>query len=131
MALTIDYTDLEVPSGEASRLAGVTYRQLHYWVKQGYIAASAPAKGSGNPWGFSLIDVLKIRALRHIANDLGSNFSAEAVDAVKAAKVSELTGSLVWKQRTAHIELTLSDWLTSEDEELFMLAMKVRGDWEG
>jgi len=53
------------------RLAGVTFRQLDWWVRTGVISPEyQQASGSGTLRLFSAKDVLKVRAIR-ILRDMG------------------------------------------------------------
>jgi DNA-binding transcriptional MerR regulator len=49
---------------EVCRLAGITYRQLDYWARQGYVTPSVrKAAGSGTNRLYSLEDLDHVRAL--------------------------------------------------------------------
>lgn len=42
---------------EAAEVAGVTYRQLDYWLRQGYVVIGAPAHGCGSRRKFATDEV--------------------------------------------------------------------------
>lgn len=50
-----------ISSVDAARSAGISYRQLDYWSRQGFIAPLVPATGSGSrrAWGVDQVPVLR------------------------------------------------------------------------
>ena len=55
---------LGIPAPRVGELAGVTYRQVDYWVRQGYVTASVqPAVGKGARRLFAPADVVRVAAL--------------------------------------------------------------------
>ena len=72
-------------SPQVARLAGITYRQLDWWIRTGLVTCENPAPGTGHERGFTVYDVIAIRA----AGDLrkhGASMQAirKAVDALRA-----------------------------------------------
>lgn len=45
-------------ANEAAEIAGITYRQIDYWIKQGYFAPDKQADGSGTRRKFNEDDLL-------------------------------------------------------------------------
>jgi hypothetical protein len=56
-----------IPAPDAFRLAGITYRQLDYWARRGWVVPSVEA-GTGRPGRrlYSPDDVLRLAALGHL-----------------------------------------------------------------
>ena len=56
-----------ISAPDAFRLAGITYRQLDYWARRGWVAPSVEA-GTGRPGRrlYSPDDVLRLAALGHL-----------------------------------------------------------------
>ena len=56
-----------ITAPDAFRLAGITYRQLDYWARRGWVAPSIEA-GTGRPGRrlYSPDDVLRLAALGHL-----------------------------------------------------------------
>jgi DNA-binding transcriptional MerR regulator len=56
-----------ITAPEAARLAGITYRQLDYWARRGWLRPSVEA-GTGRPGRrlYSAHDVLRLAALGHL-----------------------------------------------------------------
>lgn len=53
-------------SQEACRLAGITYRQLDYWVRQLAIKPAQPARGSGSARRWSPLDIVQLRVMSEL-----------------------------------------------------------------
>ncbi len=53
-------------SQEACRLAGVSYRQLDYWVRQMVIKPTQGARGSGSARGWSATEVVQLRVMSEL-----------------------------------------------------------------
>lgn len=51
-------------SHEACRAAGITYRQLDYWTRHGYIVPYTEANGSGTRRRFDSMDVERLIEIR-------------------------------------------------------------------
>lgn len=51
-------------SHEAAKEAGVTYRQLDYWVRQGYVVSAKEAAGSGTQRRWTDEDVARLVEIR-------------------------------------------------------------------
>jgi DNA-binding transcriptional MerR regulator len=57
-------------SNEACRLTGVTYSQLDYWDRSGFIRPSiSKAKGQGTYRIYSFIDLLCLRTAKQLKNE--------------------------------------------------------------
>ncbi len=56
-----------ISAPEAAGLAGITYRQLDYWARRGWLVPSIEA-GTGRPGRrlYSPVDVLRLAALGHL-----------------------------------------------------------------
>jgi hypothetical protein len=59
-----------VSSREACAIAGTSYRQLDYWVRNGRITPAVPAEGSGSRIKFRLSQVTAIKAVAPLAEHL-------------------------------------------------------------
>jgi DNA-binding transcriptional MerR regulator len=53
-------------SAEASRLAGVSYRQLDYWVRTGFIKPARDARGKGSARRWGPLEVVQLRVARQL-----------------------------------------------------------------
>lgn len=53
-----------ISSPEACRLAGVTYRQMDYWTREGLVAPAREAQGSGSARRWSVDDVFALRLVK-------------------------------------------------------------------
>src|SRR5262245_55114017 len=51
-------------SHEAAKEAGITYRQLDYWVRQGYVVSAREARGSGSQRKWSDEDIARLIEIR-------------------------------------------------------------------
>lgn len=65
----------EIPATEAHRLAGISYRQLDYWARQGWVMPSIDT-GSGRAGRrlYSRADVVRLALLAHLGrsrHDIG------------------------------------------------------------
>lgn len=56
---------------EAARLAGITFRQLDYWVRVGSVEPAYPARGSGSHRRWSDVDVDCLLILGRVCRLLG------------------------------------------------------------
>lgn len=60
--------DREITAPKAAAAAGITYRQLDHWARQGWITPSVQdATGRGGRRLYSVDDVLRMATLRHLA----------------------------------------------------------------
>jgi DNA-binding transcriptional MerR regulator len=66
-------------SAQVCKLAGVTYRQLDYWVRQGLIEPTVAARGSGSKRRWTWDDIERARRLR-LAARLASGTILDALD---------------------------------------------------
>ena len=83
-------------SYEAAEMAGVTYRQLDYWIRQGAVTLEhqdTATPGSGGRREFTASDVsalMKIAALQRTANQILRDLaSGELWDAVQKGELDE------------------------------------------
>jgi predicted RNase H-like HicB family nuclease len=53
-------------SAEASRLAGVSYRQLDYWADRGFVRPTKAARGRGSARRWGALEVLLLRVAREL-----------------------------------------------------------------
>ena len=79
-----DYSLLHGP--EVCRLAEISYRQLDYWVRKGYLRPDRPAAGSGTQRGFSPAEVAVARRIVQLVS-----FGLPPGDAADAARRSYTT----------------------------------------
>lgn len=68
----------EIGVADAAKRAGVTYRQLDYWITQGLVASSG-SLGSGHVRTMSLDDIPKVRTLGRVSRAFRRNSKATAV----------------------------------------------------
>lgn len=71
-----------VTSDEAVHLAGITYRQLHFWATKGYLlpvgGENKTKNGSGIPWVWTEFEVSVARRMgRLVAAGLRASVAAE------------------------------------------------------
>lgn len=59
-----DPDDQTFSTPEACRMAGVTYRQVDYWVREGLVSPVVRARGSGTTRRFDSTDVLALALTR-------------------------------------------------------------------
>lgn len=52
--------------------AGISRRQLDYWIRAGIYAPSVPGKGQGSRIKIDMADLPKLRLLGQITNQMGS-----------------------------------------------------------
>lgn len=52
-----------IDSNAVAKLAGITYRQLDYWLRRGFVYVSDPEPGSGYQRQFSLTESAQVIAL--------------------------------------------------------------------
>lgn len=71
--------DQTYTTSDAVRLSGATYRQIDYWLRQGYITIEDAPSGSGNHRHFTRQEVLaieymirRLREAEKILTDLAS-----------------------------------------------------------
>jgi len=69
---------------EAHRIAGITYRQLDYWIRTGLIKPTMKAKGHGSKHGFSYRDLVAVRAIAALKE---TGVSLQAVRRVQSALI--------------------------------------------
>lgn len=57
-----------IVANDAHELAGITYRQLDHWARQGWVRPSLdPGRGRAGRRLYSLADVIRLDLLRHLA----------------------------------------------------------------
>ena len=69
-------------SPEVCRMAGVTYRQLDYWIRQGWISPTVRATGSGSRRRFDPSTLRDITIIREFVTLLGNRQVHLAIDAL-------------------------------------------------
>lgn len=73
----------DVSSRRAAEIAGISYRQLDYWARLGYVEPSgASATGSGSRRRWTLPDVQRLASIAAVKEILGTNVEIEFVLAV-------------------------------------------------
>ncbi len=116
--------DREITAKEAATLAGITYRQLDHWARQGWITPSIQgATGRGGRRLYSADDVLRLATLRHLGKsgwpvaDVGEQLASVVVagarfvvatsdDGMKTCvDVDELLGLLRTEQQFSVVDL--------------------------
>lgn len=72
-------------SPQVARLAGITYRQLDWWIRTGLVPCAEPGIGTGHERGFTVYDAIAIRAAADLRRE-GASLQAirKAVDALRA-----------------------------------------------
>ncbi len=50
----------------AAQIAGVSYRQLDYWAREGFIIPTIPSRGRGRFRRYSTLDILALRVAGHL-----------------------------------------------------------------
>lgn len=55
-------------SGEVCRIANVTYRQLDYWTRRGYIRELNPLPGSGTNRRYSAEEMWRVRLMGQLTD---------------------------------------------------------------
>lgn len=63
MVATMASSSSTVGALEAAELAGVTYRQLDYWTREGLVRPCRPARGSGSSRRYSTGEVELLRVI--------------------------------------------------------------------
>jgi len=53
-------------SAQASRLAGVSYRQLDYWVRTGFIKPARDARGKGSARRWGALEIVQLRVAKEL-----------------------------------------------------------------
>lgn len=71
-------------SPETHRIAGITYRQLDYWIRTGLVRPSKDAEGSGSRREFTYRDLIAVRAIAALK---ANGVSLQAIRKVQAALV--------------------------------------------
>jgi len=68
-----------------AQLAGITYRQIDWWIQEGLVTCAEPSTGRGIERGFSVMDVIAIRAAANLRRE-GASLQAirKAVNALRA-----------------------------------------------
>lgn len=85
-----------VGSTQVVVLAGITYRELDYWIRSGAIEPEVDAEGSGRPRYFTVEQaewVCRIGAVRALAEEHGVMFGVDAIGAMWKA----LTAGGTWR----------------------------------
>jgi DNA-binding transcriptional MerR regulator len=81
-----------ISSMDACEQAGITYRQLDYWCRTGYLGPEQKRWGSGNPRSFTIRDVALVAtaaALHRCGLLIETAFTA-ASDLLNGADVAEV-----------------------------------------
>lgn len=89
-----DTRDKGYSSPEVALAAGVTYRQLDYWIRKDYIKTSIKdAKGQGTQRGFSLHDVVTVAVIAALSK---AGMTIETAMSI-AAQPRDADG-IVWRE---------------------------------
>lgn len=135
----------EITAKEAAKLAGITYRQLDHWARQGWITPSVQgATGRGGRRLYSADDVLRLASLRHFGksgwpvSDIGEQLaSVDVADArfvvatssdnglQSCVDINDLLGLLATEQQFSVFDLTALQEAISGNQEQETLATHV------
>lgn len=79
------YIDWRLVSNQVAKLAGITERQLGYWVHTGFLKILEPGNGKGYNRYFSMLDVVAVRAAASLRRD-GASLQTirKAVDVLRS-----------------------------------------------
>lgn len=106
---------------EAHRIAGITYRQLDYWIRSGLVKPSAQANGHGSKRRFSWRDLVAVRAIAALKE---TGVSLQAVRKVQSALIkfeggddALRAGRLIIESGTKRPDVAIA----SSDEEVLSL----------
>jgi hypothetical protein len=103
-------------SDEASRIAGVTYRQLDYWARQGLITPTlTEANGSGSKRRYSTADLVLLKVLGSINRSGHAGHDGQRSSAPAPHVVDAIVGALRCGSFSA------GDVLVVRDAEAFIL----------
>ncbi len=84
-----------IGANDAHELAGITYRQLDHWARQGWVLPSLdPGKGRSGRRLYSRSDVVRLDLLRHLA--ISKVNTAHAGPRVSELKLSEADMVVLW-----------------------------------
>lgn len=81
------------------RAAGVTMRELDWWLRRRVVVASlAEAEGSGSARRFSFVDVVVVRFVAHLRRrgvELHSPIITQGIEAIRSAPPASLADSVL------------------------------------
>lgn len=69
--MSIRTADRSVGARAAAELAGISYRQLDYWVRSGFVSCGDSGRGSGTRRRFSYSQVVRLAELAAVKAALG------------------------------------------------------------
>jgi DNA-binding transcriptional MerR regulator len=84
-----------IGANDAHELAGITYRQLDHWARQGWVLPSLdPGKGRSGRRLYSRSDVVRLDLMRHLA--ISKVNTAQAGPLVSELKLREADVLVLW-----------------------------------
>jgi hypothetical protein len=102
---------------EVANRAGLTFRQVDYWIRRGAIVPSLrSAHGSGTRRRWSPLDLARLRAIADVTAALGrlgvsKGFDVELIEELWADLVD--TGSAEWHDGPVRVVVSVDDYLPS------------------
>lgn len=81
----VGYVDWRLVSKQVAKLAGITERQLGYWIHTGLVKIIEPGHGKGYDRYFSMLDAVAVRAAASMRRD-GASLQTirKAVDVLRS-----------------------------------------------
>ena len=114
-----EHEDQSYSTDEAAVVAGVTYRNVDYWAREGIVSPSIPARGSGSCRRYSFDDVVCLRVVALLRGFCSSPTN-------RAAGVpSSVLGSVVERVRDLLEDGQRSGWLVLYPDG----SVKTRESW--
>lgn len=115
---TTDPTSYAYPGPLAATVAGITYRQLDYWDRTGFVCPSvAPAEGSGSRRYYSARDVLNLAVTKRLITlGVALNQIRDTIGRLRTIPDTDLSTAVIVSDgiRThVHRTDTLTDALTA------------------
>lgn len=60
---------IELGSGEVARLAGISFRRLDFWIREGLITPAKGTTGTGDSRRYSFADLLRVRVIARLRRE--------------------------------------------------------------
>lgn len=88
-----------ISTPEACRITGITYRQIDYWIRQGWLHPHIRGRGSGHPHRLSVMDLRCAMAIEAVVS-AKLNGQGEIIRAVaERSRIPEEEGAVVMRGR--------------------------------